>query len=119
MEQSFHGIQDKNKIIDIIFVFPDESEKTCQANVGENLLNVIRNNEIPIPCSCGGALSCSTCHVILDDKNFELLNKKGQEASEDEEDLLEVASGLKDTSRLGCQIVLSEDMHGMKVYLPK
>ncbi len=113
-----YGIKE-DQSINVCFVFPDSSEKECVANIGENLLNVIRNNDIPIPCSCGGALACSTCHVVLDKKNFEFLNSNGNEASEDEEDLLEVASGLEDTSRLGCQIVLSKEMNGMKIYLPK
>ncbi|QEK38828.1 2Fe-2S iron-sulfur cluster binding domain-containing protein [Candidatus Cytomitobacter primus] len=118
MDKPLHGIQE-DKEIKVIFIFPDNSEKECIANVGENLLNVIRNNDIPIPCSCGGALACSTCHVVLDEETFELLEDNGKEASEDEEDLLEVASGLKDTSRLGCQIVLTPKMDGMKVSLPR
>lgn len=115
---TLHGIKE-DKEVSVVFIFHDGSEKICQANVGENLLHVIRNNDIPIPCSCGGALSCSTCHVILDKQSFDLLQSEGKEASEDEEDLLEVASGLSDTSRLGCQVVLTEELDGMRIKIPR
>ncbi|QEK38266.1 2Fe-2S iron-sulfur cluster binding domain-containing protein [Candidatus Cytomitobacter indipagum] len=115
---TLHGIQEDEQI-KVVFVFPDGSEKECEANIGETLLNVIRNNDIPIPCSCGGALACSTCHVVLDEKSFNILESDDKSASEDEEDLLEVASGLEDTSRLGCQVILTEELNGMRVQIPR
>ncbi|USO00910.1 MAG: 2Fe-2S iron-sulfur cluster binding domain-containing protein [Alphaproteobacteria bacterium] len=105
--------------VKVTFVFPDESEQECEADIGDTLLHVIRNNDIPIPCSCGGALSCSTCHVILDKSTFDLLESKGDIATDDEEDLLDFASGRRDTSRLGCQVKISPDMQKVKVIIPK
>ena len=59
-------------------------------------------------------MACSTCHVIVDDGWFDKL----QEISEDEEDMLDLAFGLTRTSRLGCQIVITEVLDGLVVTLP-
>ena len=63
---------------------------------------------------CGGVCACSTCHVIVDPEWHELL----REASEDEEDMLDLACGLTATSRLGCQIRLTPALDGLTVALP-
>ena len=59
-------------------------------------------------------MACSTCHVILKDEIYDEL----EEACEEEEDLLDLAYGLTHTSRLGCQIMITEEMEGMEVKLP-
>ena len=60
-------------------------------------------------------MACSTCHVIIDKSWYQKLD----EVSEDEEDMLDLAFGLTRTSRLGCQIVITEEMDGLVVSLPK
>jgi 2Fe-2S ferredoxin len=65
--------------------------------------------------ACEGALACSTCHVIVHKKWF----KKLDEPTEDEEDMLDLAFGLTKTSRLGCQIVMREELDGLVVQLPE
>ena len=65
--------------------------------------------------ACEGSLACSTCHVIVDAKWYGKL----AEATEDEEDMLDLAFGLTETSRLGCQIVMSPALDGLEVSLPK
>ena len=60
-------------------------------------------------------MACSTCHVIIDKSWYQKLN----EVSEDEEDMLDLAFGLTRTSRLGCQIMITEEMDGLVVSLPK
>ena len=64
--------------------------------------------------ACEGSLACSTCHVIVDAVWFEKLS----EPTEDEEDMLDLAFGLEKTSRLGCQIVMSDELDGLVVKLP-
>jgi hypothetical protein len=60
-------------------------------------------------------MACSTCHVIVDDVNFDKL----EPPCDEEEDMLDLAYGLTPTSRLGCQIILSKDIEGITVTLPK
>ena len=60
-------------------------------------------------------MACSTCHVIVEKKWY----CKLEEASEDEEDMLDLAFGLTRTSRLGCQIEITEELDGLVVLLPK
>ena len=64
--------------------------------------------------ACGGVLACSTCHVIVDPAWFDRLDTP----SDDEEDMLDLAFGLTPTSRLGCQIIITEDLDGLTVTLP-
>lgn len=65
--------------------------------------------------ACGGSCSCSTCHVIVEDEEF---YDKMAEPDDDENDMLDLAFGLRETSRLGCQIVMSKELDGLRVRLP-
>ena len=65
--------------------------------------------------ACGGELACSTCHLIFDQEVYDTLPPK----SDEEEDMLDLAFGLTSTSRLGCQIIISDKLDGLKVKLPK
>ncbi|MCE2830145.1 MAG: 2Fe-2S iron-sulfur cluster-binding protein [Sphingomonadales bacterium] len=68
----------------------------------------------PLEGTCEGQMACSTCHVIIDKAWFDKLSP----ASDDEEDMLDLASGARRTSRLSCQIDLSEDLDGLTVHIP-
>lgn len=98
----------------IIFVFPDGHEQVCDAPMGISVLEVAHKNEIPLEGACEGSLACSTCHVIVDPSYYPQL----PEATEDEEDMLDLAFGLTHTSRLGCQIIVNDALDGLKVTLP-
>lgn len=98
----------------ITFVYPDGAEKTFEAPVGISVLEIAHKNEIPLEGACEGSLACSTCHVIVDPAYYEKLAT----ASEEEEDMLDLAFGLTHTSRLGCQIIMSEALDGLRVSLP-
>merc|ERR1712032_894137 len=63
-------------------------------------------------CEC--SIACSTCHVILEDEVYDRL----EEPEEEEDDMLDLAFGLTPTSRLGCQIIVTEDMDNITVDLP-
>ena len=98
----------------VIFVERDGNRKEVEAPLGLSLLEVAHRNHIDLEGACEGSLACSTCHVILEDDVFDSL----EEPSEDEEDMLDLAFGLTHTSRLGCQIIVTEELDGMVVTLP-
>ena len=79
-----------------------------------SVLQVARQHDIDIEGACEGSLACSTCHVIVDPDWYDLL----KEASEDEDDMLDLAFNLTKTSRLGCQIIITEELDGLTVRLP-
>ena len=96
------------------FVEADGTHKEVDAPVGLSLLEIAHRNDIDIEGACEGSLACSTCHVIVDPEWYPKL----AEATEDEEDMLDLAFDLTTTSRLGCQIVMSDELDGLKVKLP-
>lgn len=98
----------------ITFIHTDGSEQEVEAPLGISVLEVARIFDVPIEGSCEGSLACSTCHVIVDKEYFDQL----PEATEDEEDMLDLAFGLTSTSRLGCQIIMNESLEGLRLRLP-
>ncbi len=98
----------------IIFIDQSGNRKEVDAPVGLSVLEIAHRNDIDLEGACEGSLACSTCHVIVDPEWYDVL----QEASEDEEDMLDLAFGLTHTSRLGCQIIMSEELDGLTVRLP-
>jgi 2Fe-2S ferredoxin len=96
------------------FVFPDGHEKQIDAPNGISVMEVAHRNGVPLEGACEGSLACSTCHVIVDPAWYAKLS----EATEDEEDMLDLAFGLTHTSRLGCQIIMSDALDGLRVTLP-
>lgn len=96
------------------FIERDGTCREVEAPVGLSVLEVAHKHGIDIEGACEGSLACSTCHVIVDSEWFDKL--KGP--SEDEEDMLDLAFGLEKTSRLGCQIVITEALDGLVVKLP-
>lgn len=98
----------------MIFVQRDGSEREVEAPLGLSVLEVAHKYGVDIEGACEGSLACSTCHVIVDPSWFAKLATP----SEDEEDMLDLAFGLEKTSRLGCQIVISTELDGLKVRLP-
>jgi 2Fe-2S ferredoxin len=97
-----------------VFIEPDGTRKDVDAPLGLSILEIAHRNDIDIEGACEGSLACSTCHVIVDPNWFGLLD----EPSEDEEDMLDLAFGLAPTSRLGCQIIITEDLDGLTVTVP-
>ena len=98
----------------MVFIERDGSRREVEAPLGLSVLEIAHRNDIDLEGACEGSLACSTCHVIIDPEWYELL----QEASEDEEDMLDLAFGLTQTSRLGCQIIMTEELDGLVVSLP-
>jgi len=98
----------------MVFIDPDGTRHEVEAPVGLSVLEVAHRNGIDIEGACEGSLACSTCHVIVDPADYARLAP----VSEDEEDMLDLAFGLTKTSRLGCQIVMTEELDGLTVRLP-
>ena len=98
----------------IIFVNPDGTRTEVSAENGQSILEIAHENNIDIEGACEGSLACSTCHVIVDPEWYNRLI----EPTEDEEDMLDIAFGLTKTSRLGCQLLVSDDLDGLVVSLP-
>ena len=98
----------------VIFVYPSGDRREIDAPAGKTVLQIAWDNDVPIEGTCEGSLACSTCHVIVDDKHFDML----PEPEMDEEDMLDLAWGLKPTSRLGCQIVITDELDGIELSLP-
>lgn len=99
--------------IEVIFV-EGEKEAKVEASVGLSILEVAHANDIDLEGACEGSLACATCHVVLEDKIYNML----EEPEEAEEDMLDLAFGLTHTSRLGCQIILTKQLDGMRIKLP-
>ena len=96
------------------FVNADGTRKEVDAPVGLSVLEIAHRNGIDLEGACEGSLACSTCHVIVDPEDYDRL----KDATEDEEDMLDLAFGLTHTSRLGCQIIITEELDGLTVTLP-
>jgi len=98
----------------ITFIEKDGKRREVDAPLGLSVLEIAHRNGIDLEGACEGSLACSTCHVIVDAQWYSKLD----EASEDEEDMLDLAFGLTHTSRLGCQIKITEELDGLVVKLP-
>jgi len=98
----------------ITFIDTEGNRRDVDAPVGLSVLEIANKNDIDLEGACEGSLACSTCHVIVESEWYDLL----ADASEDEEDMLDLAFGLTKTSRLGCQIIMSEELDGLTLKLP-
>ena len=98
----------------IEFVTARGSVVSAEAAPGDNLLRVAQAAGLPLEGTCEGQMACSTCHVVVAPEWFDRLDA----ASEEEEDMLDLAAGVARTSRLSCQIDLSEDLDGLSVTIP-
>ena len=99
----------------VSFIKPDGVQVDVEAPLGLSLLEVAHQNGLnELEGACEGSLACSTCHVIVDASWYETL----PEPTDDENDMLDLAFGLKETSRLGCQIIMTPELDGLVVRLP-
>jgi len=96
------------------FIETDGSRREVDAPLGLSVLEIAHRHGIDLEGACEGSLACSTCHIVVEPEWYDVLT----EASEDEEDMLDLAFGLTKTSRLGCQIIMTEELDGLTVKLP-
>lgn len=97
------------------FIECDGTRREVEAPLGLSVLEIAHKHGVDIEGACEGSLACSTCHVIVDPSWYSKLAP----ATEDEEDMLDLAFGLEETSRLGCQIVMTDALDGLVVRLPE
>lgn len=103
----------------VTFITADGTHHAIEAQETLSLLDIAKSEQaqalgIDLEGACEGSLACSTCHVIIDPEWFGVL----PEATDDENDMLDLAFGLTDTSRLGCQIIMTPELDGLTVTLP-
>ena len=98
----------------MVFIERDGTQKEVEAPLGLSVLEIAHRNSVDIEGACEGSLACSTCHVIVDGAWFGKLAKP----TEDEEDMLDLAFDVQETSRLGCQLIMTDALDGLVVKLP-
>ena len=101
-------------MIKVTFINADGAVQQVDAEEGRNLLEIAQAAGQPLEGTCEGQMACSTCHVIVDRDWFDKLPR----SVEDEEDMLDLASGARRTSRLSCQIILTTELDGLVVHIP-
>jgi 2Fe-2S ferredoxin len=100
----------------VTFIQPDGTEQSVEAGAGVTVMEAAKTNMVPgIEAECGGACACATCHVYVDDTWAE---KTGKPADM-EEDMLDFAFDVRETSRLSCQIKISDELDGLIVKVPE
>lgn len=113
----FHGHVHKPKPgeeIKVTFITKDGEQIEVDTCEGDNLLDIAQANNLDMEGACGGSCACSTCHVIVDPEYYDKL----EEPDDDENDMLDLAFGLTETSRLGCQVCVTKDLDGIRIALP-
>ena len=101
-------------MIRVSFTDPRGTVVEAEAEPGDNLLRLGQAKGLPLEGTCEGQMACSTCHVIVAPEWFDRLPS----ASEEEEDMLDLAAGACRTSRLACQIELNSSLDGLAVTVP-
>ncbi|KAK3297349.1 2Fe-2S ferredoxin-type domain-containing protein [Chaetomium fimeti] len=99
----------------VTFIDKEGVEHKIAVSKGDNLLDIAQANDLEMEGACGGSCACSTCHVIVLDQDY---YDKMPEPDDDENDMLDLAFGLQETSRLGCQVVMKPELDGLRVKLP-
>ncbi|EAA28849.1 ferredoxin [Neurospora crassa] len=113
-----HGHVDPPKPGEELYVtFIDKDNQTHRLAVseGDNLLDIAQAHDLEMEGACGGSCACSTCHVIVQDQD---MYDRMPEPDDDENDMLDLAFGLTETSRLGCQVHMTKELDGLVVKLP-
>lgn len=101
-------------MVRVTFHTADGNRIAAEGEVGTRLLELAQGAGMPLEGTCEGQMACSTCHVVIAREWFGKL----PEASEDEEDMLDLAAGVTGTSRLSCQIVLTDALDGLELRIP-
>ncbi|XP_018577795.1 adrenodoxin-like protein, mitochondrial [Anoplophora glabripennis] len=114
-EYEWQDPKSEDEVVNVTFINKDGKRILVRGKVGDNLLYLAHRYEIPMEGACEASLACTTCHVYVQSNHLDIL----PEATETEEDLLDMAPFLKENSRLGCQIILTKQLEGLEVELPK
>ncbi len=99
----------------LVVIDREDVRHELPAKAGQSAMEILRDAGLPIEGECNGSLACATCHVWVDDAWIGKLPPPVP----DEEDMLDVAFNLAPTSRLSCQIMISQDCDGIVLKVPK
>ncbi|WCJ42849.1 MITOCHONDRIAL FERREDOXIN 2 [Euphorbia peplus] len=108
------GNEQKEKI-SVTFVDKDGEEQYLKVPCGMSMLEAAHENDIELEGACEGSLACSTCHVIVMDMEY---YNKLEDPTDEENDMLDLAFGLTETSRLGCQVIAKPELDGIRLAIP-
>ncbi|KAK6622940.1 Adrenodoxin, mitochondrial [Polyplax serrata] len=114
-EYEWKDPKSQDDVVNITYVDKDGKETQVKGKIGDNVMYLAHRHNIEMEGACEASLACTTCHVYVLDNYLEKLPV----AEEKEEDLLDMAPFLKENSRLGCQIILTKELDGIKVKLPQ
>lgn len=103
-----------DEIVNITYITKDGAKIPVKGKIGDNVLYLAHRYNIDMEGACEASLACTTCHVYVHDDYLQKL----PEATEKEDDLLDMAPFLKENSRLGCQIILTKELDGLELTLP-
>ncbi|XP_048761663.2 adrenodoxin-like protein 1, mitochondrial [Ostrea edulis] len=104
-----------DEVVNITFIDKSGTQIPIKGKIGDNVLYLAHRYGIELEGACEASLACSTCHVYVKDEYLDKL----PEPEEEEDDMLDLAHFLKENSRLGCQIILTKELEGMELTLPK
>lgn len=115
MSDAIHPKSSVDKV-SVTFIRPDGKKVTVKASQDKSLYDTVIDNDLDIDGfgACEGTLCCTTCHLIFKQTDYEKVGKP----SDEELDMLDLAYGLTDTSRLGCQVFLKKELDPLEVYVP-
>ncbi|XP_004508029.1 uncharacterized protein [Cicer arietinum] len=106
------GGSEEKETISVTFVDKDGEEKLLQVPIGMSMLEAAHENDIDLEGACEASLACSTCHVIVMDVEY---YNKLEDPTDEENDMLDLAFGLTETSRLGCQVIATPELDGVRL----
>ena len=103
----------------VTYLQPDGSAQEIDAEENWSLMQIAVEHKIKgIEGACGGSMACATCHVYIHPDWEDRVTAADNEQSEEEEDMLDMAFDVRDNSRLGCQVKVTNDLDGLIVALP-
>ncbi|XP_026869382.1 ferredoxin-2, mitochondrial [Electrophorus electricus] len=115
-EEGSSKVEDPDEdVINVVYIDRSGQRTPVKAKVGENVLYLAHRHGVDLEGACDASLACSTCHVYVNNEYYDKL----PEPDEREDDMLDMAPMLQENSRLGCQIILTPELDGIELTLPK
>ncbi|XP_029365128.1 ferredoxin-2, mitochondrial [Echeneis naucrates] len=114
-EEGSSNAEDPEDVVNVVYIDRSGQRIPVKAKVGDNVLYLAHKHGIDLEGACEASLACSTCHVYVNAEHFDKL----PDPAEREDDMLDMAPMLQENSRLGCQIILTPELDGIELTLPK